>query len=67
MALRSLHCQLVVQVCAQKKRALQIQGNARDDPELANISGEIQKFSVCKGSNCTQLRGLLSMQGLRML
>ena len=50
MALRSLHSQLVAQVCAHRKRALQIKRNARNDPELAKISGEVQEFCVCKGS-----------------
>ena len=50
MALRSLHSQLVAQVCTHRKRALQIKRNTRNDPELAKISGEVQEFCVCKGS-----------------
>ena len=48
MALRSLHSQLVAQVCAHRKRALQIKRNAKNDPELAKISGEVQDFCVCE-------------------
>ena len=51
MALRSLHSQLVAQVCAHTKRALQFKRNASNDPELSSkISGEVQEFCICKGS-----------------
>ena len=50
MALRSLLSQLVAQVYAHRKRALQIKRNVRNDPELAKTSGEVQEFCVCKGS-----------------
>ena len=61
MALRSLHSQLVAQVCAQRKRALQIKGNVRNSPELAKISGE--GISCMQGSKCSKSQGILCMQG----
>ena len=43
MALRSLHSQLVAQVCANEARSAN-KGNARHDPELAKISAILGKF-----------------------
>ena len=63
MALRGLHSQLVAQVCAQRKHALQIKGHARNDPEFAKISGEVQEFCVCGGSKRSKLKGLCACKG----
>ena len=51
MAVRSLHSQLVAQACAHRKRGLQIKRNARNDPELAKISGEVQEFVYARARN----------------
>ena len=68
MALRSLHSQLVARLRAQEPRSA-IKRNARNDPELAKISGEVQEFCVCKGSKEVNSRDFVnaSMQGLDML
>ena len=54
MALRSLHSQLVTQVCAHRKRALQIKQNARNDLWcLLRFWVKSRNFVVCKGSKCS--------------
>ena len=50
MALRSLPFSACgAGFCAQEVRSA-IKRNARNDPELAKVSGEVQEFCVCKGS-----------------